>query len=191
MSKLEEAIKFATDAHAGQIRKLVNLPYILHPLEAATIVAKLTSDEDVICAALLHDVVEDTPHELSEIRDKFGDRVAELVGAETEDKRSHLAPEKTWRIRKEETLAHLMQTDDKAVKILWLGDKLSNARSILNAYMQFGDEVWKAFNEKDKNKQRWYYESIADALSKDFGDTDVFMEYRQIITFIFGKVNEK
>ena len=139
----------------------------------------------------LSDVVEDTPHELSEIRDKFGDRVAELVSAETEDKRSHLSPEKTWRIRKEETLAHLRQTKDRDVQILWLGDKLSNARSILNAYMQFGDEVWKAFNEKDKNKQRWYYESIADALSKDFGDTGVFMEYRQIIAFIFGKVSGK
>lgn len=191
MSKIDEAIKFATDAHSGQRRKLVNMPYILHPLEVATIVAKLTCDEDVICAALLHDVVEDTPHSLREIRDKFGDRVAELVNAETEDKRSHLSPEKTWRIRKEETLAHLRQTKDRDVQILWLGDKLSNARSILNAYLRLGDEVWKAFNEKDKQKQRWYYESIADALEKAFGDTGVFMEYKQIITFIFGKDGEK
>lgn len=190
MSKLDEAIKFATDAHAGQKRKLVHEPYILHPLEAATIVAKLTRDEDVICAALLHDVVEDTPHELCEIREKFGNRVAELVGAETEDKRSHIAPEKTWRIRKEESLDHLRHTKDRGVQILWLGDKLSNVRSILNAYLQLGDEVWKAFNEKDKQKQRWYYESIAEALEKDFGDTGIFMEYKQIVTFIFGKVDK-
>lgn len=187
MSKLDEAIKFATDAHAGQKRKLVDLPYILHPLEAATIVANLTSDEDVICAAVLHDVVEDTPHNLAEIKEKFGEKVASLVGAETEDKRDYLSPEATWRIRKEETLAHLRQTDDKNVKILWLGDKLSNARSMLNAYLRIGDEIWKVFHESDKQKQRWYYESVADALEKDFSDTAAFQEYKKIITYIFGQ----
>lgn len=187
MSKLDEAIKFATDAHAGQRRKLVDLPYILHPLEAASIAANLTCDEDVICAAVLHDVVEDTPHTLDEIREKFGKRVASLVESETEDKRAYLSPEATWRIRKEETLEHLRQTGDRDIKILWLGDKLSNARSMLHAYLKSGDEMWKFFHESDKQKQRWYYESIADALKNDFGDTAAFKEYKAIITFIFGQ----
>ena len=72
MSKLNEAIKFASDKHDGQIRKLTNLPYIFHPFEVAQIVATMTNDEDVICAALLHDTVEDTKTTLDEIADKFG-----------------------------------------------------------------------------------------------------------------------
>ena len=187
MNKIEEAIKFATDAHAGQKRKLIGTPYILHPLEVAAIVAALTDDENIICAAILHDVVEDTGHGIDEIEKLFGKKVAELVGAETENKRPQLPPEATWKIRKEETLAHLRQTKDKAVKILWLGDKLSNMRAVYNAYLQQGDDVWQAFHEKDKNKQKWYYESIADALRDEFEDTAAFKEYRKLIALVFDE----
>lgn len=187
MSKTDDAIKFATDAHAGQRRKLDASPYILHPLEVATIVSKLTDDEDVICAALLHDVVEDTSHDIDEIRKLFGERVAELVNDDTENKRSHLPPTATWQIRKEETLARLRRTDDKAVKILWLGDKLSNMRSIYNAYKKEGDDIWKQFHNSDKNKHKWYYESIADAIRSDLGDSDLFWEYEQRVKLVFGE----
>lgn len=186
MNKIDNAIKFATDAHAGQKRKLIKTPYILHPLEAAAIVTTLTSDEDVICATILHDVVEDTEHGIEEIERLFGKRVAELVGAETENKRRDLPPDATWQVRKEETLAHLRQTKDKAVKEMWLADKLSNMRAVYNAYLRSGDEVWQAFNQKDKQKHKWYYESVADALKDDFGDTAAFKEYRKLIELVFG-----
>ena len=61
MDKVTKAIEFATKAHDGMIRKKDKTPYILHPLEAAVIVATMTEDRDVISAAVLHDVVEDTP----------------------------------------------------------------------------------------------------------------------------------
>ncbi|MBP5467061.1 MAG: bifunctional (p)ppGpp synthetase/guanosine-3',5'-bis(diphosphate) 3'-pyrophosphohydrolase, partial [Clostridia bacterium] len=165
---MEKAIKYATDAHEGQKRKLIDAPYILHPMETAAIVSRITCDEDVVCAAILHDVAEDTGRSIDEIERLFGKRVAELVGAETEDKRTNLPPEATWRVRKEETLAHLRQTEDRAVKILWLADKLSNMRSVYNAYLRHGDGIWREFHEKDKEKQRWYYASVADALRNDF-----------------------
>ena len=191
MDKLNQAIKFATAAHAGQKRKLIDAPYILHPMEAAAIVSRLTCDEDVICAAILHDVVEDTGHSIDEIERLFGKRVAELVAAETEDKRTNLPPEATWQIRKEETLAHLRQTEDKAVKTLWLADKLSNMRYLYNAYLRRGDDIWKEFHEKDKNKQKWYYESVADALRNDFQNFAAFEEYEKIIELVFGKTDKR
>ena len=60
-----------------------------------------------ICAALLHDVVEDAEISIEEVEEKFGKRVRELVESETEDKRADLPPSKTWRIRKEESLMFL------------------------------------------------------------------------------------
>ena len=60
MTKIERAIQYAVDAHAGSKRKGKDRPYILHPIEVMTIVAGLTEDEDVIAAAVLHDTVEDT-----------------------------------------------------------------------------------------------------------------------------------
>ena len=185
MTKLDHAIKFATDAHAGQKRKMTNTPYILHPLEAAAIVASITTDEDVICAAVLHDTVEDTDVKAETIRSEFGDRVAELVSAETENKRKNLSPESTWQIRKKETIEHLIRTKDKDVKILWLADKLSNMRSIFNEYLKSGDAVWQSFHQKDKKMHEWYYKSVAKALKDDFADTQAFKEYEALVNLIF------
>ena len=87
MDLLDEAIKFAVDAHAGMVRKGTDVPYILHPMEVAAVTAAMTSDIDVITAAMLHDVVEDTKYTLDDIRERFGDRVAAYVADETENKR--------------------------------------------------------------------------------------------------------
>ena len=187
MDKLNKAILFATEAHKGQKRKMTGIPSILHSLEAATIVSALTSDEDVICAAVLHDVVEDTEYEIGDIEKRFGARIAGLVGAETENKRFGLPPSATWKIRKEETLAHLSQTSDINVKFLWLGDKLSNIRAIYFEYLKHGDEIWENFNQRDKAKQQWYYESVVEVLRSDLKNSPVFWEYERLVNTVFKK----
>ena len=185
MSKLlDEAIIFATKAHAGQTRKRENIPYILHPLEVASIVSELTKNEDVIIAALLHDTVEDTAVTKEEIYEKFGFRVGQLVESESENKREDLPPEQTWKIRKEESLEHLRNTDDMDVKILWLADKLSNMRSIFSVYLRKGDDVWSRFHMKDISQQKWYYTTILELL-KDLEASLAYKEYKQMVGYIF------
>ena len=90
----------------------------------------MTTDQEVIAAALLHDVVEDTHVTIDEIEEKFGKRVKELVLSETEDKRPNMPSSLSWRIRKEESLEVLKTTTDIGVLMIWLGDKLANIRSI-------------------------------------------------------------
>ena len=90
MKLLDDAINFATKAHAGVCRKGKTRPYILHPLEAMNIASTLTEDEEVLAAAVLHDTVEDTDVTKADIRAAFGSRVADLVAAESEDKREDL-----------------------------------------------------------------------------------------------------
>ena len=94
-------------------------------MEAAVIVGTMTDDQNLIAAAALHDVVEDANITIDEIEEKFGKRVRELVESETEDKRADLPPESTWRIRKEESLAVLKNTEDIGVLMVWLGDTIS------------------------------------------------------------------
>ena len=65
---INKAIQFATEAHKGAIRKGSKLPYILHPLEAGVIVSSMTNDENVIAAAILHDVLEDTDVTYEELK---------------------------------------------------------------------------------------------------------------------------
>ena len=114
MELVSEAIAFAVKAHDGMRRKKSEAPYILHPMEAAVIVGTMTDDQNLIAAAALHDVVEDAGITIDEIEAKFGRRVRELVQSETEDKRADLPPEETWRIRKEESLRVLKETEDLA-----------------------------------------------------------------------------
>jgi (p)ppGpp synthase/HD superfamily hydrolase len=77
---IDRARAFATAAHAGQLRKFVGTPYVAHPIEIAAIVASVPgATPEMIQAALLHDVVEDTPVTLEEIRGEFGEDVARLV----------------------------------------------------------------------------------------------------------------
>ncbi len=76
--KVLEALAFAKKAHEGQKRKSGE-PYVIHPILVATITAYVTADEVMVQAALLHDVVEDTPYSLEDIKSRFGEEVAHLV----------------------------------------------------------------------------------------------------------------
>ena len=186
MELVSEAIAFAVKAHDGMRRKKSDAPYILHPMEAAVIVGTMTSDQNVIAAAALHDVVEDAGITIEEIEEKFGKRVKELVASETEDKRANLPPAETWRIRKEESLTDLKNTDDIGVLMVWLGDKLANMRSIYRDFKVEGNDMWQKFNQKDANEQAWYYRSIAE-LTERLSDTSAWIEYKTLTELVFGK----
>ena len=186
MELVSEAIVFAANAHDGMRRKKSQAPYILHPMEAAVIVGTMTDDQNLIAAAALHDVVEDAGITLEEIKEKFGQRVWELVQSETEDKREELPPTQTWRIRKEESLDVLKNTDDIAVLMVWLGDKLANMRSIYRDFKIEGHGMWQRFNQQDPAQQAWYYRSIA-TLTERLSDTSAWLEYKTLTELVFGK----
>lgn len=188
MDKVTQAIVFAAKAHDGMVRKKDRTPYILHPLEAAVIVGSMTDDCDVISAAVLHDVVEDTEISIDEIEEKFGSRVRKLVESETEDKRADLPPENTWRIRKAESLEKLAACTDKNVLILWLGDKLANMRSFYRIWKTEGDSMWQSFNQRDPLQQKWYYSRISE-LTSSLKDFSAWQEYNALFNIIFGKDN--
>ena len=186
MELVSEAIAFAAKAHDGMRRKKSEVPYILHPMEAAVIVGTMTEDQNLIAAAALHDVVEDTDITIEEIEEKFGKRVRELVGSETEDKRAELPPAATWRIRKEESLAVLERTEDLGVLMVWLGDKLANMRAFYRDFKVEGAALWQRFNQTDANEQAWYYRSIA-RLTERLSDTAAWVEYHALTELVFGK----
>lgn len=188
MDLFELAVCFAADKHSGQ-RRTTGEPYLLHPLEAAAIVGTMTSDPEVLAAAVLHDTVEDAHVTFEELTRRFGPRVAELVRSETEDKRANRPPDETWKLRKEESLRILASSRDIAVKMIWLGDKLSNARSFYRMYRQVGDRLWQNFHQKDPAVQAWHYRRIAECLS-ELRDTDAYREYVALIGVIFENVPE-
>ena len=175
---IEEAAAFAERVHRGTFRKGTTIPYIVHPMETAVIVSGFTDEEEMIAAALLHDVVEDAGVTGEELEARFGCRVKELVLAESEDK------SKSWEQRKAFTLSHLADSS-RDVKILALGDKLSNMRSTARDYMVIGDAVWERFNVKEKKMHAWYYCGIADAL-EELSTHFYYDEYMLLCRKVFG-----
>ena len=186
---LDRAIVFATKAHSGTLRKKDGIPYILHPMEVASIAGGITTDEEVLTTALLYDTVEDTDVTLDTIKSQFGDRVAALVASETEDKRRDRSPAETWMQRKVESLAALRNAVDPGVRVLWLSDKLANMRSFARQYEKEGDRMWKDYNQTDPAQQAWYYRTI-EALTSDLKDTNAWKELRALNARVFGGVKE-
>ena len=187
MTLFDEAIQFAVQAHSGMMRKRESLPFILHPLEVAVIVGTLTSDEQVLAAAVLHDTVEDTQTTLDDIRERFGERVAALVASETEDKRRDKPARETWMLRKVESLRELKNCPDPAVKVLWLCDKLSNMRSFYRGWKIRGNKMWEDFNQSDPALQAWYYRSIVKLLN-EYRYCDAWQELNTLVETIFEGV---
>ncbi len=177
---LDKAIIFATKAHSGSCRKGTNLPYIIHPMEVAAIVSTMTDNKEVIAAAMLHDTVEDTDATTEDIRREFGDKVADLVSSESENKREDLPSSDTWKIRKQETVDRLKNESSKEAKMIALGDKLSNMRAIYRDYTTIGDKLWERFNQNDPHEIMWYYSAVAESLV-DLKDTFAYKEYVKII----------
>ena len=185
MELFGEAVAFAAKAHDGMRRRKSAVPYVLHPLEAAVIVGTMTEDQEVIAAAVLHDVVEDAGITVAEIAERFGERVAALVVSETENKREDLPPEQTWRIRKEESLQRLRSADDVSIPMLWLGDKLSNVRAIYRDFRIEGNAVWERFHQSDSKAQAWYYRSILKYTAR-LSHTPAWIEYKALVEQLFG-----
>ena len=175
---LTKAIVLATTAHSKQTRKGTEIPYILHPLEAGIIVSKMKYKEDLICAAILHDIVEEVQISIEAIKEMFNGRVAELVRVQSEDK------SKTWEERKQHTVEYLKSEIDEDIKIVCLGDKLSNMRAIYQDHLKIGDKLWERFNVKDKAKQGQYYIGLAESLNS-LNRFKEYQEFNELITTVF------
>ncbi len=183
MNRLERAIVYAVNAHSGAVKKGTDEPYIAHPLEVFAIVKQHTNEENVWIAALLHDVVEDTPCSIVDVEREFGKEVAQLVAFVTENKRENLPAEKTWKIRKQETLDKIADGTYNQ-QLLILADKLSNMQRIKDDSILQGEEFWNRFNQKDKNEHAWYYKAIAERLYKVHW-TEIYQQYVKLVDTVF------
>ena len=124
---VQRAIWFATQAHAGQTRKYTGEPYVNHPVEVMQLVSTVTDDPEILAAAVLHDVVEDTPATIMNIRIGFSPRVAELVDDLTDVSKPQDGNRAT---RKELDRQHTAKASPDA-KTIKLADLISNSHSIV------------------------------------------------------------
>ena len=134
MDAIEKAYLFANKAHAGQKRKSGE-PYIVHPISVANILVSLGMDTDSVVAALLHDVVEDTPVTLEDVEKNFGSTTAQIIDGLT--KLSKLGFNTEEEHQAENVRRMLIATNkDIRVLIIKLADRLNNMRTLSAMYPQ-------------------------------------------------------
>src|SRR5213596_1744872 len=125
---LDRAYRFACDAHEGQQRRSGE-DFVLHPLGVARILAELGSDEATIAAGLIHDIVEDTPATIEDVRAEFGDEVATLVEGVTKLTRIQFQSREQAQAENYRKLIVAMAADVRVI-LIRLADRLHNLREI-------------------------------------------------------------
>jgi (p)ppGpp synthase/HD superfamily hydrolase len=178
--KIRKAIDTATTLHRHQKRKVGDLPYATHIFSVAWILENYTDDEDVICAALLHDVLEDVKdYPIEKMQSDFGDRVAGIVREVSEDKNPNI-PENakdTWEYRKNKYLEDL-RDDSYEAMLVSAADKIHNLDSMIVDHETYGDEIWEKFNSP-MDKKIWFYGEVLKILREKL-DNPIINEFEEV-----------
>jgi (p)ppGpp synthase/HD superfamily hydrolase len=164
-ARFDTAVAFAVEGFRHINRKGTSIPYISHLFAVTALVAEGGGDEDQLCAAVLHDAVEDipgcTPALLSEA---YGERVARLVVALSDSVDEH--PKPPWKQRKDRYIAHLRHQPAE-VKLVSVADKLHNATTLRRDIERDGVATLARFTG-GVDGSMWYYREVAAALANDW-----------------------
>ncbi|MFN0195869.1 MAG: HD domain-containing protein [Planctomycetaceae bacterium] len=155
---VERAMRVAARWHRDQSRKASDLPYITHPASVTSLLCQAgIHDESILSAALLHDVVEDTPCTLQELAGEFPPRVIDYVSQLTERKRTDDGRARPWKDRKLDYIRHLEEAPWE-VRAISLADKLHNLGSMVFD-LESGETLWSRFGATPE-EVLWYHDEV-------------------------------
>lgn len=140
--KIKKAMSVAARLHKEQLR-MDGVPYICHPVSVAIILSKYTEDEDLICAAFLHDTIEDTEYTEEEIGKDFGPKIKKLVMEVTMV--LYEGPGRDWDKQNQAKLAHMAKISKDAL-LLKAADKIHNVWDKANGLKELGPKFFEGFN---------------------------------------------
>ena len=162
--RFTEAIEYARQHHT-EFRKGTDIPYMAHLLGVAALVmgeagGRVLVTEDMVLAALLHDVVEDHGGmtRLHEVEQRFGANVARMVEGLSDSFAENQQPKDEWKKRKSEYIERLRHEPDD-VLLISAADKLYNAKAILDDFNEIGEAIWERF-KRGADEQLWYFDEL-------------------------------
>ncbi|WP_048761190.1 HD domain-containing protein [Corynebacterium vitaeruminis] len=183
--RLMRGIATASRAHDGHYRKGSGVPYISHPMSVMLIAASVTHDEDVLLAALFHDILEDVPENYSraEMKDEFGLRVVEIVEGVT--KNSSLP---SWQERADAYLEQLSRGSAESI-IVAAADKFHNLSQTLEDLDSEGHSLWRRFRSTP-SQQLWWYRSVRNVVAERLPDMPLLDDLDVLIERLDSWVQE-
>lgn len=179
---IHQAISFATKVHAGQVRKGKATPYIVHVLAVGLILARVTTDEDIIIAGILHDTIEDCePHgsvTQQTLTEMFNQNVAAIVNDVTEpsQEKSEQSKKSTWLERKMAALAHIKDMSHASI-LVKSADVLQNLTELNQDVQVDGDKTWNRFNA-NKEDIRTRYERLILEIEKAWSENPLLADLK-------------
>lgn len=177
---IEHAIRVAARAHRHDLRKGSDIPYLSHSASVALLLERVgISDDQILAAALLHDVVEDTAVTLEDLARDFPPTVVELVSGLSERKLDELGNSRPWRDRKTEHLA-VVEAASFGVRAIVLADKLHNLGTMVFDIEQ-GEPIWERFNAS-RDDILWYQQAMLKAA--DHGEPELVPLVAACLQFI-------
>ena len=176
---------FAILAHFGQVRKNEpEKPKIIHPIAVGKMLEEYGYDDNVVASGYLHDVVEDTKYTLSDIKNFFGDDIANLVDAASEPDKSL-----SWEQRKKHTIEETKKLPLRK-KLVIAADKINNLEDLSIIFAKTGKRDFSKFN-RGEEQQKWYYTNIYKSLIYN-EDTSIpiFQRLKDVLDILYnGKEN--
>ena len=158
-----EALHWADTLHSGQRRAVDQAPFVLHPVEVAALLSVRGYDDEVVAAGLLHDAIEDTEASVDDVRERFGERVARIVAAVTEDPSIADVRERKAGLRAQ------VLAGDADVHAVYAADKLVKTRE-LRAQAARSEAL---LDEPDLERRREHYEESLRVLEEVAPDLDL------------------
>jgi (p)ppGpp synthase/HD superfamily hydrolase len=183
---VEQAMRVAARAHRHQHRKASDLPYITHPASVALILARAGfTDDAILAAALLHDVVEDTSYTRAALAE-FPPRVVEYVDALSERKLDDSGRKRSWRDRKLDHIDEITRAP-LAARAIELADKLHNLGTMLFD-LDAGETLWERFTSSPADMVWYHTEMIAAAAGSDEALAPLANECRELLERLAARV---
>ena len=180
MNVVEKSLKFAVLAHKNQVRKAEReKPYIVHPIDVANILKEYGCSDNIIAAGLLHDILEDTLYDFEFIKKEFGEEIANLVNAATEQNK-----DSSWEERKKATIDKIKNMTLEE-KLVLCADKISNLEDMYILFNIKGKKDFSSFKRSEK-KQKWYYDNLYNSfVFKD--NHEIFDRLKSLINKVYNE----
>jgi (p)ppGpp synthase/HD superfamily hydrolase len=172
LPRTEAALAFAELKHAGQRRKVDGAPFIEHPVEVASLLFKAGEADDVIAAGLLHDTLEKTSTDLSELREQFGSRTAGIVAAVSEDESIPGYATRKAALRQQ------VEAAGREAMLVFAADKVSKVREL--AVAAAGSEAAQPAATLSRTRQRrlLHYRRCLELLERHLADSSLVAQLR-------------
>lgn len=180
-TKIEEAIHFVFVAFKGKRRSKEDIELAYHSISVGMMLMENNMSEEIVLTGLLHDIIEDSEYGYDDIKQKFGEKIAENVLILSENKEI-----KNFKERKIEFINRLKKISNNDLIMVEIADKLQNLVSDYNLYKVYGKDALKTL-ETSYEMNKWYYNLMKNLFLNKVESNRLLNRYLEIVNLYFER----